>query len=1121
MPVNWVWPYPYFEFPARQAEGGFVLALYALALLGALASQWRAFAQLKRRQWAVLLACLAATLILNYFRPWVYAHKPLPVPDRPQETLPQSVPLLGLAPVLAAGAWVGTGPAILVALVAGLTRLLFGAGYLTQAAEALVFGAATAFLVRQDYRGRLWVVLRQPLAAGIIGALLSWPFVLPSLYLYTPGTALHALDYSWPLFLGAFIPTLLMGLVAGLIMQGLYLALPALRPVRQALTPPPYVRSLNRRLLFIFIPLFLIVIGALLYAVTATALNAATRQATAQMSRDAASASGNVAYFFQTGQSLMDSFATDERLQSSEAQTRQQQLVESARAGAFFDQLLLFDRERNLIAQHPQDADDTVTQEERELLDRVLDTGAPQFSQVHMRSGTAPIISFVVQVPSQTAGAERFGALLGRAQLEVNPIMNGVCAGLQQTLGSGEGFLLDAQDRIVVHPDASRLLTTWQLSPGLDVISKEDGGQSFIHYAQDGTRRLLFVRAVEGQPWTAVIELPYSTVLGLAAQISMPLLILLIFLVLVSAVFVTVITPWLTRPLAALAQAAQQIADGQLDTPVQVSGEDEVGQLGQSFEQMRLRLRGQWQDLSLLLRVSQEVAAASLSVQRGAPPILASALEASPARCSRLVMFSDDGVPKQVISAGSVADQGLTPLDYSLAERASTLDAPWLAENVGRARSLLNPGMVWPGIQAIALFPVRRQKQTLGALWLAYDAPHRFVAHEVNLLSTLAGQAAVVAENTRLFMAAEDGRQRLLAILNSTSDAVIVTDPLDRVLLLNPAAESAFDIRTSAVTGRKLAEVIKEPTVLQLLTTLQSQEPVQTGEVPLPDGRTLYGNASAIVVNDPHAKDGPHVIGRVAVMRDVTHFKELDAIKSQFVATVSHDLRSPLTYMRGYTTMLPMVGPLNDKQSEYIDKISNGIQQMTDLIEDLLDLGRIEARVGLQRQLCVLSEVVTEVCEELRSHAIAKNLNLQVEIDTRRSLQADPALLKRAMTNLLDNAIKYTPSGGTVLVGLTEQSDSLILRFKDNGIGIAPADQARLFERFYRVKRRDTSDIKGSGLGLAIVKSIAEWHGGRVWVDSQLGTGSTFYMAIPVTSSREDESQPEVHKQGDPQGRDL
>jgi signal transduction histidine kinase len=205
--------------------------------------------------------------------------------------------------------------------------------------------------------------------------------------------------------------------------------------------------------------------------------------------------------------------------------------------------------------------------------------------------------------------------------------------------------------------------------------------------------------------------------------------------------------------------------------------------------------------------------------------------------------------------------------------------------------------------------------------------------------------------------------------------------------------------------------------------------------------------------------------------------------------------------MRGYTTMLPMVGSMNEKQLEYIDKISAGIQQMTELIDDLLDLGRIEAGVGLQRQMCVLGDVVSEVVEEVRSQAVTKQLNLAADIRSRRMLMADPALLKRAITNLLDNAFKYTPGGGSVKVTLEEMADSLILCVKDSGIGIAPADQARLFERFYRVKRRDTLDIKGSGLGLAIVKSIAEWHGGRVWVDSQLGVGSMFYMAIPVVDN--------------------
>jgi len=184
-----------------------------------------------------------------------------------------------------------------------------------------------------------------------------------------------------------------------------------------------------------------------------------------------------------------------------------------------------------------------------------------------------------------------------------------------------------------------------------------------------------------------------------------------------------------------------------------------------------------------------------------------------------------------------------------------------------------------------------------------------------------------------------------------------------------------------------------------------------------------------------------------------------------------------------------------------VEKIQAGIEQMGQLIDDLLDLGRIEAGVGLQRVDCVLADVVKDVCDEARSRAMVFELDLKTEINTQRAMLADPALIKRAISNLLDNAMKYTPSGGSVTVGLDERADSVIVRVSDTGIGIAPSDQGRLFEKFYRIKRRDTLDIKGSGLGLSIVKSIAEWHGGRVWVDSQLGQGSTFFMALPTSGA--------------------
>ena len=217
------------------------------------------------------------------------------------------------------------------------------------------------------------------------------------------------------------------------------------------------------------------------------------------------------------------------------------------------------------------------------------------------------------------------------------------------------------------------------------------------------------------------------------------------------------------------------------------------------------------------------------------------------------------------------------------------------------------------------------------------------------------------------------------------------------------------------------------------------------------------------------------------MLRDVTHFKELDQMKSEFVATVSHDLRAPLTFIRGYATMMPMVGTLNEKQHEFSNKIIAGVEQMTVLIDDLLDLGRIEAGVGLAREPVRMATIIAEAVDSLLP--IAANKDVRVAVDaptTLPSLSGDATLLRQAVANLLDNAIKYTPGGGEVRLRGWMEDGEFHFSVADTGVGIAPADQAHLYEKFFRVRQRGSTQVKGSGLGLAIVKSIIERHGGRV-----------------------------------------
>jgi signal transduction histidine kinase len=244
------------------------------------------------------------------------------------------------------------------------------------------------------------------------------------------------------------------------------------------------------------------------------------------------------------------------------------------------------------------------------------------------------------------------------------------------------------------------------------------------------------------------------------------------------------------------------------------------------------------------------------------------------------------------------------------------------------------------------------------------------------------------------------------------------------------------------------------------------------------------------------------------VMRDITALKELDNIKTVFLQMVSHDLRSPLTYMRGYASMLPLEGDLNERQQEGLARINTGIDNIAELTERLTYLSRL--RFGDEAELEInfidVEELIAAVVESLTRLADEKDITIQVEVAEELPLVfADGVLYKHAIANLVQNALKYTLEGGQVDVRVTQQGDDVTVAVTDNGIGIRPEDQEQLFEAFYRVRQRkgDPPRPKGTGLGLALVKAIAEAHGGSVGVQSVFGEGSTFTITIPRGSADE------------------
>jgi len=419
--------------------------------------------------------------------------------------------------------------------------------------------------------------------------------------------------------------------------------------------------------------------------------------------------------------------------------------------------------------------------------------------------------------------------------------------------------------------------------------------------------------------------------------------------------------------------------------------------------------------------------------------------------------------------------------------------------NLSRSRELnLDQNMPQPlALLAVAL---RHENRYYGVVWAGYEQPRMFSESDIRFVTTLAGQAALAVANAHLFLSVEASRRQLRAILNSTPDPVLVTDHRNRLLLTNRAASIALgQTQTGDATsdiGRRTEQVIKLRPLLALLESATTEN--QSAEIVLADKRTYLATASSVIVEGQQ-------IGRVCIMRDVTHFKELDTQKSEFVATVSHDLRSPLTLMRGYATMLEMVGELNEQQQGYVKKIISGVENMSRLVNNLLDLGRIDLGVGLQVENVSVLDIIERATSALQLQATQKNIALSVEFskDMPNTVEADQALLHQAVYNLVENAIKYTPDGGRVTVSTSSQPGVLIFAIEDSGIGIAADDLPRLFEKFYRGKQREARAQHGSGLGLAIVQSVAVNHGGRVWVDSVMGKGSTFYLQIPLVQPKE------------------
>jgi two-component system NtrC family sensor kinase len=334
----------------------------------------------------------------------------------------------------------------------------------------------------------------------------------------------------------------------------------------------------------------------------------------------------------------------------------------------------------------------------------------------------------------------------------------------------------------------------------------------------------------------------------------------------------------------------------------------------------------------------------------------------------------------------------------------------------------------------------------------------------------------------------ETERARLEMVFNNIHDSVMILDEDSLILLVNPAFCRTFGVAAEDVVGKHALEAMKNPDVLELVKQPYPQNLLRFHEVSFPDGRA--GNAQLTQIPD---------VGFALTLHDITDLKEMDRIRSELVHTVSHDLRSPLTSVIGYTELIDRSGSLTDTQREFLKRIQESVEHITSLINDLLELGSLEAGLDTRREFVQLDGILNYTLEMLQGQIRAKHITVQTEIDSSLpALRANPIRLRQVFDNLIGNAIKYSHDHGRVAVLMRADDNRIVMRVTDDGPGIPPKDQAHIFDKFYRAS--NVSSKSGSGLGLAIVKSIVEAHQGRVWVESIMGKGTSFFVVLPVVT---------------------
>ncbi len=434
-----------------------------------------------------------------------------------------------------------------------------------------------------------------------------------------------------------------------------------------------------------------------------------------------------------------------------------------------------------------------------------------------------------------------------------------------------------------------------------------------------------------------------------------------------------------------------------------------------------------------------------------------------------------------------------------------------------------------PAYQSLLAVPLVMGEEILGALLLFHSQADFFQNSQIGLMEATARQIGIALNNAELFNLIRDQSEHLgsmlreqqieasrsRAILEAVADGVLVTNSTGQINLFNASAERILDLKSQQVMSKSLDQFVGlfGRTTSDWMQTIRrwSQDPGAHKNAETYAERIDLDNGRIVSVHLAPVFWRQEFLGTVSTFRDITHEVQVDRIKSEFVANVSHELRTPMTSIKGYVEIMLMgaAGEITPQQSHFLKIVKSNTERLSVLVNDLLDVSRIEAgRLTLNNQALDLHEIAEDVIADLRRRSTEENRPMTFELVIPTGLpfaQGDTERVRQILGNLVVNGYNYTPDGGCVSVKIVEVEHDLQIDVRDNGIGIRPSEQGRIFERFYRGEDPLVLQTAGFGLGLAIAKTLVEMHHGRMWFSStgERGEGSVFSFTLPVFEKEE------------------